>query len=91
MKLLSLLQKTSGTSFIGAVFTGLISGISSTGLIGLVNYAIAEKVNINTLTVISYIGMCILMLVSIALSQLLLARLVQSYTILNNRWYLHKE
>jgi putative ATP-binding cassette transporter len=71
MKLLSLLQKTSGTSFIGAVFAGLVSGVSSTGLIGLVNYAIAEKVNIDTLTVISYISLCVLMLVSIALSRII--------------------
>ncbi|OKH56273.1 ABC transporter ATP-binding protein [Calothrix sp. HK-06] len=80
MKLLSLLQKTSGTSFIGAVFAGLVSGISSTGLIALINHAIANRSSTNALVGMSYIAMCVFLIVSMALSQLLLARLVQGIT-----------
>jgi putative ATP-binding cassette transporter len=81
MRLLFLLRKTSWMSFIGAIVTGLLSGISSTGLIALINFAIAQNASANSLWAISFIGLCGLLLVSMAISQRLLARLVHTVTL----------
>lgn len=78
MKLLTLLHKTSGASYTGAIIAVLISEISSTGLIALVNYAIDNRSSINTQTAINYIRMRIMLLVSMAMRQLLLARLISA-------------
>ncbi|MGJ5673324.1 MAG: hypothetical protein ACR9NN_06895 [Nostochopsis sp.] len=81
MKLINLLQKTSRVSFIGATVTGLFTGISSAGLIALTNFAIANPEKANTVAGIGFVGFCCLFLVSMAFSQRLLARLVQTVTL----------
>jgi putative pyoverdin transport system ATP-binding/permease protein len=81
MQLLKLLLKTSGSQVWLAAITGLLSGLSTAGLIALINLSISAP-DIPKQTLISgFIGLSLVLLVSMAVSQALLGRLVQATTL----------
>ncbi len=78
MQLLRLLLKTSPVQFGLAALTGLLSGASSAGLIATINLALQ---NLNQLPVWLpwlFAGLCVLLLVTATVSQILLSVLAQT-------------
>lgn len=59
-----------------AIVTGFISGVSTTGLIGLISRVLSQG-NINRLLLISFLGLAAIALLTNILSQVLLVRLAQ--------------
>lgn len=75
MNLIRLLLKTSGLTVLLAMLTGFLSGTSSAGLIALINTALTStKPTLSSLGAI-FAGLCLVMLISTVISQVLLARL----------------
>lgn len=77
MNLIRLLLNASGSRILLAVFTGLLSGVSSAGLIALINTALqGSNLSQGTLAV-GFLGLCLLMLVSTAISQMCVSRVAE--------------
>jgi putative pyoverdin transport system ATP-binding/permease protein len=81
MQLLKLLLKTSGTQVWLAAVTGLLSGLSTAGLIALINLSISAPNIPKQTLIVGFIGLGLVLLVSMAVSQALLGRLVQATTL----------
>jgi putative ATP-binding cassette transporter len=77
MNLIRLLLRTSWLTVSLAILTGLISGISSTALIALINLTLAQSPGAIATIIWSFIGLCLLMLVTNIFSQVLLSQLSQ--------------
>jgi len=76
MNLIRLLLQTSWLTVTLATVTGLISGASSTALIALINTTLTNT-QPTALLVWSFVGLCLLLLISGITSQVLLARLAE--------------
>jgi putative pyoverdin transport system ATP-binding/permease protein len=81
MQLLKLLLKTSGSQVWLAAITGLLSGLSTAGLIALINLSISAPDIPKQILILGFIGLGLVLLVSMAVSQSLLGRLVQATTL----------
>jgi putative pyoverdin transport system ATP-binding/permease protein len=81
MQLLKLLLKTSGSQVWLAAITGLLSGLSTAGLIALINLSISAPDIPKQTLILGFIGLGLVLLVSMAVSQALLGRLVQATTL----------
>ena len=77
MKIIRLLIKNSGKSFLLAAIFSFISGASSAGLIALINYILQNINSVSTVVVISFISLCLSLMVSSAVSWILLTQLSQ--------------
>jgi len=77
MNLIGLLLRSSWLTVSLAIVTGLISGISSTALIALINLTLAQSPGAIATIIWSFIGLCLLMLVTNIFSQVLLSQLSQ--------------
>lgn len=77
MKLISFLLRSSRQFFTLAVITGLIAGISNTGLLVVINVSLSKLSSAAQIVAWSFVGLCLLMLTSRVLSGLLLIRLSQ--------------
>ncbi|MGG6293716.1 cyclic peptide export ABC transporter [Leptolyngbya sp. AN02str] len=78
MNLIRLLLSTAGVNVLFATFTGLISGASSAGLIALINVALLETSPSSEKLVFRFLGLCLLMLVSTAASQMCISRAAET-------------
>jgi putative pyoverdin transport system ATP-binding/permease protein len=81
MQLLKLLLKTSGNQVWLAAITGLLSGLSTAGLIALINLSISAPDIPKQILISAFIGLGLVLLISMAVSQALLGRLVQATTL----------
>jgi putative pyoverdin transport system ATP-binding/permease protein len=81
MQLLTLLLKTSGSQVWLAAITGLLSGLSTAGLIALINLSISAPDIPKQTLILGFMGLSLVLLVSMAVSQALLGRLVQATTL----------
>jgi putative ATP-binding cassette transporter len=77
MKLILLLLQTSRVSVVLAGITGLLSGVSSAGLIALINTALVNSDLSKPLLAGGFMGLCVLLLVTTAVSQMVVSRLAQ--------------
>jgi len=77
MKLIHLLFKDSWTTVTLAVIAGLLSGASSAGLIALINVSLAHLASPTGLLAVSFIGLCGLLMLTAALSQIWIAQIAQ--------------
>jgi len=77
MKLIRLLLKNSWVTVILAAFTGLLSGASSAGLIALINLTLRSNQFPTPFLAGSFAGLCLLLLITTAAAQILIARLAQ--------------
>lgn len=77
MQLFRLLLQASWSNFAWATLTGLVSGISITGLIALINLTLKGTSLPVSVLAWSFVGLCILALITTAASQMLIGRLVQ--------------
>ncbi|NJO98579.1 MAG: cyclic peptide export ABC transporter [Pleurocapsa sp. CRU_1_2] len=77
MNLIRLLISTSGSSIFLSAFAGLISGVSSAGLIALINTALQETNLSQRLSVLGFLGLCFLMLISRTVSQMYISRVAE--------------
>jgi len=60
-----------------AMLTGIISGLSSTGLLALINAALKSKARSASTLVLVFVGLCIVIALSRIASELLLSRIAQ--------------
>ena len=90
MKIIRLLFQKSGKVFVKGVIASLLTGVSSAGLIFLINYILQniERVSIGIAAI--FIGLCLLLMGSSAISWILLNRLSQD-VIYNLRLELSKQ
>lgn len=77
MKLIYLLLQNSWTTVTLAVIAGLLSGASSAGLIALINVSLAHLASPTWLLAVSFMGLCGLLMVTAALSQIWIAQIAQ--------------
>ncbi|MDJ0691335.1 MAG: cyclic peptide export ABC transporter [Xenococcaceae cyanobacterium MO_188.B32] len=77
MKIIRLLCQKSGKLFIIAVIASLFTGASSAGLIALINYILQNIERVLISTVASFVGLCLLLMISSAVSWILLTQLSQ--------------
>ncbi|NJR75716.1 MAG: cyclic peptide export ABC transporter [Scytonema sp. CRU_2_7] len=77
MKLIQLLLKTSWKNVALAILTGLLSGASSAGLIAIINISLTNTELPKFVLASSFIGLCLLILLTTAPSQILLTMLAQ--------------
>ncbi len=77
MKLVGFLLRSSRQLFALAIITGLIAGISNTGLLVVINVSLSKLTSALQIVAWSFVGLCLLMLTSRVLSGLLLIRLSQ--------------
>ena len=77
MKLIHLLFQNSGKTLTLAVMAGLLSGASSAGLIALINFSLAHLASPNWVLAASFIGLCGLLMITAALSQIWIAQIAQ--------------
>jgi putative ATP-binding cassette transporter len=78
MNLIRLLLTTSGVNVLLATVTGLLSGASSAGLIALINAALQGTSLSPGKLVLSFLGLCLLMLISTAMSQMCISRVAET-------------
>lgn len=78
MNLIRLLLSTSGVNVLFAIFTGLLSGTSSAGLIALINGTLQGTSLSPGMPVFSFLGLCLLMLISTAVSQMCISRVAET-------------
>jgi putative ATP-binding cassette transporter len=78
MNLIRLLLSTSGTSVLLATFTGLLSGVSSAGLIALINTTLQGTSLSQAILALGFLGLCLLMLISTAMSQMGISRVAET-------------
>jgi putative ATP-binding cassette transporter len=79
-KLFQLLINTSVQSVTIAVLTGLLSGLASAGVIALINYGINQPEISKGCLALTFIGLCLALVVSMSASLIVLGRLVQEVT-----------
>ena len=60
-----------------AMLTGIISGLSSTGLLALINTALKSKARSASTLMLVFVGLCIVIALSRIASELLLSRIAQ--------------
>lgn len=77
MKLIRLLFQNSWTTVTLAVLAGLLSGASSAGLIALINFSLAHLDSTTWQLAISFVGLCGLLMVMTAVSQIWIAQIAQ--------------
>ena len=78
MKIIRLLFDKSGKLFIFGIIASIFTGASSAGLIGLINYILQNINQISTVVIISFVGLCLLLMISSAISWMLLTQLSQN-------------
>lgn len=77
MNLIRLLLKTSWQNIVFSVFAGLLSGLSTTGLIALINLTL-QGTNLSKIALaISFLGLCGLLLIATTVSQIFISQLVE--------------
>jgi len=77
MKLIRLFLSASWQSITLAVLTGLLSGASSAGIIALINTSLRATNRVTPVLALGFIALCLLLLISTAVSQVYIARLVE--------------
>ena len=77
MKIIRLLFQKSGKLFIAGAIASIFTGASSAGLIALINYILQNIDQISGGIIIGFIGLCLLLMISSAVSWILLTRLSQ--------------
>ncbi|MGL5940888.1 MAG: cyclic peptide export ABC transporter [Waterburya sp.] len=77
MKIISLLFQKSGKLFVIGAIASLFTGASSAGLIALINYILQNIDRVSVVMVGSFIGLCLLLMISSAISWLFLTQLSQ--------------
>ena len=77
MKIIFLLLENSGKVFYLAVISSFISGISSAGIIAIINYALANLPNLPAWLLWLFISLCLVLWVSRFVSWILITRLSQ--------------
>ena len=77
MKIIRLLFEKSGKLFIMGAIASIFTGASSAGLIALINYILQNIEEISGGIVIGFIGLCLLLMISSAISWMLLTQLSQ--------------
>lgn len=77
MQIIRLLLQKSWHIFILGAIASIVTGASSAGLIALINYILQNIEQTNALIVGSFIGLCLLLMISSASSWILLTRLSQ--------------
>jgi putative pyoverdin transport system ATP-binding/permease protein len=77
MKIIRLLFQKSGKLFVVGAIASLFTGVSSAGLIAVINYILQNLDRISIGIVASFIGLCLLLMISSAISWLLLSQLSQ--------------
>ncbi len=77
MKIIRLLFQKSGKIFVLGAIASIFTGVSSAGLIALINYILQNIDQISTGIVVSFIGLCLLLMISSAISWMLLTQLAQ--------------
>ncbi|NEP53098.1 MAG: cyclic peptide export ABC transporter [Moorea sp. SIO3C2] len=77
MKIIRLLFQKSGKLFIIATIASIFAGASNAGLIALINYILQNINQVSVGIIISFIGLCLLLMSTSALSWILLNRLSQ--------------
>ncbi len=89
MKLFAFLLRRARGALVVAVLAGLASGVSNTGLLALINGALAGSLGRSTL-IWSFVGLCLLVPAARIVSELLLTRVGQD-TILHLRLHLSRQ
>jgi putative pyoverdin transport system ATP-binding/permease protein len=77
MRLIRLLLKTAWAMMLGSVVMGLLSGFASAGLIAVINQSLSRTDLPKSTFATWFVGLCLLLLFSSALSQILVGRVVQ--------------
>lgn len=77
MELIRLFLSTSSRSITLAMLTGLLSGASSAGLIALINTTIRGTNLANGILALGFLGLCLSLLISTAISQMHISRLAE--------------
>jgi putative pyoverdin transport system ATP-binding/permease protein len=77
MKLVRLFLKHSGVAVAIAIITSLLSGVSTAGLIALINLVLEGSTIPRAILVGSFVGFALLLLITTAVSQLLIGRIAQ--------------
>lgn len=77
MKILRILFAKSGKLFVVGIVASIFTGASSAGLIALINYILQNLERVSTAIVLSFIGLCLLLTISSAVSYKLLTQLSQ--------------
>jgi putative ATP-binding cassette transporter len=71
MKIIRLLFHKSGKLFIWGEIASIFTGASSAGLIALINYILQNIDGVSTGIVVSFISLCLLLMISSAISWML--------------------
>lgn len=77
MKIIRLLFQKSGKLFVLGAIASVLTGVSSAGLIALINYILQNIDRVSVGMTVSFIGLCLLLMISSAISWLLLTQLSQ--------------
>jgi len=77
MKIIRLLFQKSGKLFVIGAIASIFTGVSSAGLIALINYILQNIDQVSAVIVVSFIGLCLLLMISSAISWMLLTQLAQ--------------
>jgi putative pyoverdin transport system ATP-binding/permease protein len=77
MKLIRLLFKCAWSMVLWSVVAGLLSGFASAGLIAVINQSLSHSDLPKSTLAWGFVGLCVLLLLSSALSQVLVGRVVQ--------------
>ena len=77
MEIIRLLLKKSSKNLFLAVISSFISGASSAGLIAIINYAIANSLNLPSWLFLLFISLCLILWLFQFISQVVIARLSQ--------------
>ena len=77
MKIIRLLFQKSGKLFFFGTIASILTGISSAGLIALINYILQNIGQVSAGIVVRFISLCFLLMLSSAISWILLTRLSQ--------------
>jgi putative pyoverdin transport system ATP-binding/permease protein len=78
MNLIQLFLKTSKVSLLLAVLMGLLSGASNAGVLALINIVLQDSHFPRTALVLGFLGLCLIMLISTATSQIYISRIVET-------------
>jgi putative pyoverdin transport system ATP-binding/permease protein len=78
MNLIQLFLKTSKVSLLLAVLMGLVSGASNAGVLALINAVLQGSHLPRTILLLSFLGLCLVMLISTATSQIYISRIVET-------------
>jgi putative pyoverdin transport system ATP-binding/permease protein len=78
MNLIQLFLKTSKVSLLLAVLMGLVSGASNAGVLALINVVLQGSNLPRTVLLLGFLGLCLVMLISTATSQIYISRIVET-------------